>query len=152
MNASPELAAAGVRQIFHRIQLKPGKPLWFGTLDGPQHQCLVFGLPGNPVSSMVCFEVFVRPALEKMAGLPPHGSRNQRATITETIRIRGDRPTYFPSRLVKTESGLAATPVAWGGSADLRSTADANGVCCLEPVSDEYAAGTSVPVICWDPV
>ncbi|MEO2033729.1 MAG: gephyrin-like molybdotransferase Glp [Planctomycetaceae bacterium] len=147
-----QLAAAGVRQIFHKIQMKPGKPLWFGTLQNDQHRCLVFGLPGNPVSSMVCFEVFVRPALEKLAGLVPHGARNHVAVLTKDIRIRGDRPTYFPSSLTRNETGLTATPVAWGGSADLRSTADANGVCRLEPGTDGYVAGTSVPVICWDEI
>ncbi len=147
-----QLEAAGVRQVFHKIQMKPGKPLWFGILQNELHQCLVFGLPGNPVSSMVCFEVFVRPALEKLAGLTPHGTRNQTALLTDNITIRGNRPTYFPSTVTRTKVGLKATPVAWGGSADLRSTAQANGVCCLEPAESEYAAGTSVQVICWDDV
>ena len=147
-----QLAAAGVQQIFHKIQMKPGKPLWFGSLQSEQHQCLVFGLPGNPVSSMVCFEVFVRPALERLAGLTPHSSRNQVARLTQDIKIKGDRPTYFPSTLTRTETGLAVTPVAWGGSTDLRSTAQANGVCCLEPGEHRHEDGASVPVICWDEV
>lgn len=147
-----ELAAAGVKQVFHKVQLKPGKPLWFGILERKQHRCLVFGLPGNPVSSMVCFEVFVRPTLDILAGRRPHGSRNQLATLTQDITIRGNRPTYFPSTLKRTDTGLVATPVAWGGSADLRSTALANGVCCLEPGADGFTAGTSVPVICWDDI
>jgi len=54
--------------------------------------------------------------------------------------------------LKRTETGLVATPVAWGGSADLRSTALANGVCCLEPGTNGFIAGTSVPVICWDDI
>ena len=146
------LAGAGVKRVFHGIRMKPGKPLWFGTLRRDQRQCLVFGLPGNPVSSMVCFEVFVRPALEKMAGLTPHGSRNRIATLTEDVTIRGDRPTYLPSALVRTATGLTTTPVAWGGSADLRSTAEANGVSCLEPGGQGHHVGDSVPVICWDDV
>ena len=147
-----QLKAAGVRQVFHKIQMRPGKPLWFGILQNELHECLVFGLPGNPVSSMVCFEVFVRPALEKLAGLTPHGTRNRLALLTEDITIRGNRTTYFPSTMERTEEGLEATPVAWGGSADLRSTARANGVCCLEPAEPDYPAGTRVPVICWDDV
>ena len=54
--------------------------------------------------------------------------------------------------LTRTETGLTATPVAWGGSADLRSTSEANAVCCLAAGSNGYAAGTDVPVICWDDV
>lgn len=147
-----QLAAAGVEQVFHKIQMKPGKPLWFGRLQTSDHSCLVFGLPGNPVSSMVCFEVFVRPALDVLAGRAAHGSRNRMAQLTSDITIRGDRFTYFPSRIERSADGLTATPVAWGGSADLRSTAEANGVCCLEAGGSGYGAGTDVPVICWDDV
>jgi rpsU-divergently transcribed protein len=60
--------ACGVEKIFHKVRLKPGKPVWFGRLDraaGPAG--LVFGLPGNPASSLVCFELFVRPALAILA-------------------------------------------------------------------------------------
>ena len=48
-----ELATAGVEQVFHKIQMKPGKPLWFGQRTADGRKCLVFGLPGNPVSSMI---------------------------------------------------------------------------------------------------
>ncbi|MCA9070058.1 MAG: molybdopterin molybdotransferase MoeA, partial [Planctomycetaceae bacterium] len=51
-----ELANAGVREIFHKVNVKPGKPVWFGVKEDGDARCLVFGLPGNPVSSMVCFE------------------------------------------------------------------------------------------------
>ena len=58
----------GVEQVFHKVNLKPGKPLWFGTR---KLRTLVFGLPGNPVSSLVCFELFVRPAIAKLSGRDP---------------------------------------------------------------------------------
>lgn len=147
-----QLAAAGVKQVFHKVQMKPGKPLWFGTLERDDQRCLVFGLPGNPVSSMVCFEVFVRPALDQLAGRPAHGTRQRTAELTSEITIRGDRFTFFPSKIERTDGGLSATPVAWGGSADLRSTAEANGVCCLEAGGTGYTAGAAVPVICWNEV
>ena len=53
----------GVRQVFHKVSVKPGKPVWFGVRSEAGRPTLVFGLPGNPVSSLVCFELFVRPAL-----------------------------------------------------------------------------------------
>ena len=62
------LAELGVEQVFHKVNIKPGMPLWFGILPGQPAAKLVFGLPGNPVSSYVCFELFVRPALARMAG------------------------------------------------------------------------------------
>ena len=57
------LAEAGVVEVFHKVNLKPGKPLWFGV----RGDTLVFGMPGNPVASLVCFELFVRPAIARNA-------------------------------------------------------------------------------------
>ena len=144
-----ELAAAGVEEVFHKIKMKPGKPLWFGELKTDEKRCYVFGLPGNPVSSMVCFEIFVRTAMRKIAGLPEPMPPCVTATLTESIAIRGDRETWFPSLLSMTESGIQATPVPWGGSADLRSTARANGMCRLLPRKEGYAAGEKVSALFW---
>ena len=144
-----ELAAAGVEQVFHKLQMKPGKPLWFGELRSDDHRCWVFGLPGNPVSSMICFELFVRSALRKAGGqrdpLPEYHS----AVLTEEVTVRGDRVTYFPARLHMANGSLLASPVPWGGSADLRSTADANGMCVLHPSDKPYVAGDTVPAAKW---
>ncbi len=141
-----------MKQVFHKIRMKPGKPLWFGVWESSDQSCLVLGLPGNPVSSMVCFESFARPMLGVMAGRSPDGGRNRNGVLTVDVAVRGNRPTYYPSALVRTSEGLTVTPVAWGGSADLRSTALANGVACLEPKPDGYCAGETVPVQCWDSV
>lgn len=144
-----ELAAAGVTQVFHKIQMKPGKPLWFGQLQKHEHRCWVFGLPGNPVSSMICFELFVRPALRKFAGIDNPLPQVTAATLTAEVKVRGDRVTYFPARLEHSDAEISATPVPWGGSADLRSTADANGMCILEPCECAYESGQQVKVIFW---
>ena len=61
----PALLGLGVEEVFWRVAHKPGKPLWFGVADSG---ALVFGVPGNPVSSLVCFELFIRPALLADAG------------------------------------------------------------------------------------
>ena len=73
-----ELASLGVRNVFHKINIRPGKPLWFGvwnrTGEHPRSRAgvtYVFGLPGNPVSSLVCFELFVRSCLRRLRGLEP---------------------------------------------------------------------------------
>lgn len=144
-----ELEAAGVKQVFHRIKMKPGKPLWFGELQTGDRRCQVFGLPGNPVSSMICFELFVRTALRKFGGFPAAEPDYIHATLTEAIAVKGDRPTYFPSRLTQSEAGMTATPVPWGGSADLRATAAANGMCLLQPCENGYQAGSQVPSLKW---
>src|SRR5205807_5386514 len=66
-HVKPALAALGVQERFWRIALKPGKPAWFGDRDGT----LAFGLPGNPVSAVVCFLLLVRPALRALQGAEP---------------------------------------------------------------------------------
>ncbi|MEZ6129722.1 MAG: molybdopterin molybdotransferase MoeA [Planctomycetaceae bacterium] len=144
-----ELQAAGVTEVFHKISMKPGKPLWFGERKTLEHRCHVFGLPGNPVSSMICFEAFVRPALRRFAGHRHPESAVVSATLVEDVAVRGDRVTYYPSQLVHGQHGFEVRPVPWGGSADLRSTAQANSMSILEPRNETYAAGETVSVIAW---
>ena len=110
-----------VEQIFHKVRLKPGKPLWFGVCqDGDSRGHLVFGLPGNPVSSFVCFALFVRPVLARLAGAQSPRSAWREATLSEPFEQRGDRPTYHPAVLRYRQGRAEVTPTAWRGSADLR--------------------------------
>ena len=153
------LGTLHVRQIFHKIHLKPGKPLWFGIhappinygeaqLDLNAPPTLVFGLPGNPVSSLVCFELFVRPAISKMAGRhweSPHATRS--AKLTRPFNHRGDRPTYHPAVLVDSPEGPMVEPTAWKGSADLRGFIGANSLIVFPPGNREFAAGDAVEVL-----
>lgn len=138
----------GVIEIFHKIAMKPGKPLWFGRFERDGHSCLVFGLPGNPVSSMVCFEVFVRPALRKLAGRSAE-QRCRMATLEQEAVVKGDRVTYFPATFRQTQDGLMATALPWAGSADLRTTAAATGLLILEPEQSQYSPGDQVPCLLW---
>jgi molybdopterin molybdotransferase len=141
-----QLARAGVRQIFHGVHMKPGKPLWFGCYESGQHRCLVFGLPGNPVSSLVCFELFVRPALRRLSGL--NTERDVlKAVISDSISVRGNRPVYQPVFVSLNETRLTAQPVPWSGSSDLRATVDANGMALLLPEHGPYDRGETVD--CW---
>lgn len=144
-----ELNAAGVAQVFHKIQMKPGKPLWFGQLKTDNKCCYVFGLPGNPVSSMICFELFVRPALRQFCGVSDPQPQVVPATLQKEISVRGDRVTYLPTKLQISADGVTSTPVPWGGSADLRSTAEANGMSILHPQNVPYPAGHLVDSIWW---
>jgi molybdopterin molybdotransferase len=143
------LGELGARRIFHKVRLKPGKPLWFGT--GPPRDdrpaTLVFGLPGNPVSSLVGFFLFVRPALAVQSGRPQAAPGSVAARLTCGFHHRGDRPTYHPARLV--QRGEARVPVSietltWSGSADLRTAALADGFAVFAPGDHEYAPGDIV--------
>ena len=141
------LAAAGVEQVFHKVQLKPGKPLWFGCLFEKHQPRLVFGLPGNPVSSLVCFELFVRPAIARMSGHPASQPHHRRGVLTRGHRQTGNRPTYFPSILSEEDNRLTVSPIDWRGSADQRSLVTANGLALFPAGERDYRVGDSVLTI-----
>ena len=145
-----ELSAAGVRQVFHKVNVKPGKPVWFGVLDrSPTARTLVFGLPGNPVSSMVCFELFVRPALRRLMGFSTAELTRVKARLTQPHTTKGERPTYQPARLEWRDDGPIVTAIPWVGSSDLRATVAANSM-ALFPIGDQtYAADSIIEVIAW---
>lgn len=144
------LQRAGVRQLFHGVRLKPGKPLWFGVHESgsPSGSTLVFGLPGNPVSSLACCELFVRPAIRRMLGRPPATAIS--AELSHDVSIRGDRPVCQPAVACMQDSRLTVSIVPWQLSADLRSTAAANSMVLLEPGQSLLVAGSSVRVWLWD--
>lgn len=144
-----QLAAAGVEQIFHGVDMKPGKPLWFGMRQHESRTTLVFGLPGNPVSSLVCFELFVRPALRKISGITRQNPTTLSARLSQSFVVKGSRPVYQPAMISSEEGQLLVRPVAWNGSSDLKATVEANGMALLSSAHGPYTGGELVPVWCW---
>ncbi|WP_437188467.1 molybdopterin molybdotransferase MoeA [Planctomicrobium sp. SH668] len=146
-----ELQAAGVVERFHKIAMKPGKPLWFGTWNGAEEieSCFVFGLPGNPVSSMVCFELFVSFALNRFFGGRLSAPCLQEVILAHPVTHRSDRETWFPARSFCEEASLKVKLTGWKGSADLRSTIDGN--CSLKIPAGEidWNAGHRVQILQW---
>ena len=144
------LEQLGVRRIFHKVRLKPGKPLWFGT--GPPRgaterpPALVFGLPGNPVSGLVGFLLFIKPALAALSGRPPTLGLLE-ARLVGGFRHRGDRPTYHPARLLPRDDPHGPAPIEtleWAGSADLRTVAAADGFAVFPAGDRDYEPGEIV--------
>ena len=115
-----ELERAGVEQVFHKVRVKPGKPVWFGVLRRGSNSCLVFGLPGNPVSSMVCFELFVRTAIRRLTGQFPATPQSLTAWLTHSHSHKDDRETYFPATVEWTVDGQTVRLMNWHGSSDLQ--------------------------------
>ena len=131
----------GVRQRFWRVALRPGKPTWFGT----RGDTLVFGLPGNPVSSMVTFLLFVRPAIAALQGADPARLRVRARLTTALPRSRG-RDEAVRVRLAVGDAGLEATPTGPQGSHQLTSMLGADGLAIVEDGEGEVAAGDHVAV------
>ena len=116
------LQDSGVEQVFHKVKVKPGKPIWFGTRTDGNKTSYVFGLPGNPVSSLVGFELFVKAAVRCLFGNTNILTPNSAAKLTEPHEARGDRPTYWPGCWVRSdESTRLVKPLRWMGSSDLRA-------------------------------
>jgi molybdopterin molybdotransferase len=137
------LEKLGVQVHFHRVKMKPGKPLLFGTL----RDRLVFGLPGNPVSAFVCFELFVRPALRKLGGDPDPGPKSLKLKLVEAFETNNDRPTFHPAKLETGDSGWRVRGLPWFGSADLRGLMAADALLLLPPGKVRYDAGQSADVM-----
>jgi molybdopterin molybdotransferase len=148
-----ELHRAGVRQIFHKVHMKPGKPVWFGKLDADRSPDglprWIFGLPGNPVSSMVCFDLFVRAALRRLQGLSPAGPQRFSARLSVDFHYEDDRPTCFPARVEWTVDGPTVRPVTWRGSFDLRGASQANALLDLPAGDHRLSAGERVSIYVW---
>ncbi|MCI0700979.1 MAG: molybdopterin molybdotransferase MoeA [Planctomycetia bacterium] len=110
------LKELGVRVHFRQVRVKPGKPLLFGTA---QDGTLVFGLPGNPASAFVGFELFVRPALRILGGHKEPGPRTIKLPVTEGLAESNDRPTYRPAKTELGSTGWSVRPLPWSGAPDL---------------------------------
>ncbi len=138
----------GVEQIFHKLKLKPGKPLWFGIHQHAEgRRTLVFGLPGNPVSSLVCFLLFVTPVISLWQGGSGNCLRKTKACLNSEFQQRGDRPTYFPAQLTEQDGTRYVTPLAWKGSADQRTLSEANALAFFPAGNQRYPAGEEITVL-----
>jgi molybdopterin molybdotransferase len=129
--------------LFTRVAVKPGAPLVFGR----RGDHLVFGLPGNPVSAQVTFELFVRPALLRMQGARVVTRPPVRVALAESVSNRSGRRAYSPAR-VRFEGGrLQAWPVPSQGSADLVAHARANAMIVLPADQTRAEAGETVEAL-----
>lgn len=141
------LAELGVEQVFHKIALRPGKPLWFGVKKDGARNVLVFGLPGNPVSSLVCFELFVRPALAAIAGRGFTQLKVVRANLAQDYDHAGGRAACLPALLSEVGSERVVAILPWQGSADIATLAQANGLVCLPTEKRRFEAGAFLDVL-----
>ncbi len=138
----PTLEALDVQMKFWRVEMKPGHPMAFGTTAG----CFVFGLPGNPVSSMVCFEQFVLPALRRMTGHTRLYRRTIEARLTHDVKHKHNRTEFVRVMLRREASGYAASSTGDQGSGILASMSRAEGLMIVPAASRGLAADSKVTV------
>ena len=133
----------GVEQIFWGIKLKPGKPVFFGAREDVRF----FGLPGNPVSAMVCFELFVRPALMQMTGRKDKHRPHIEVYFDDDVENRFGRMHAMRVTLERTEKGWRAESVGAQGSGLVSSLTKADALALIGPESQGVRAGQPVEAI-----
>lgn len=138
------LESLGIKKMFHQVSQKPGKPMWFGHSplppreSGDEADVFVFALPGNPVSTFMCFHRHVKPWLLKSLGVEVE---SQKAILSKDFSFK-PALTYFLQVKVKNEDGkLMAYPVAGGGSGDFVNLKEVNGFLELPAERNEFKAG-----------
>jgi molybdopterin molybdotransferase len=139
------LMELGVQEVFHKIAQRPGKPMWFGI--GPQGQA-IFGLPGNPVSTLVCLIRYVIPAIAEAMGTrraPP-----ERLALAAPVTFQHSLTYFLPVSIEHDDWGRPwANPRPTNGSGDFLSLAGTDGFVELPPGPNTYAKGFVTSVYRW---
>ena len=139
------LAQLGVQQIFHNIAQRPGKPMWFGI--GPQGQS-VFGLPGNPVSTLVCLIRYVIPAIAEAMGT--RRAAPERLALAAPVTFQPPLTYFLPVSIEHDDWGRPwATPRPPNGSGDFLSLAGTDGFVELPPGPNTYPKGFVTSLYRW---
>ena len=128
---------------FWSLNMKPGRPLAFGAVDGIP----LLGLPGNPVAAMLSTELFGRPAIFKMRGLTDWTHPTTSARLSQPITRQDDRRRYLRVRLQETGAGYEATRTGDQGSGILNSMVEADGLAVIREGSGPLDAGAEVEVL-----
>jgi molybdopterin molybdotransferase len=135
------LEELGVKKIFHQVSQRPGKPFWFGVSNESK---IVFALPGNPVSTFMCFHRYVKPWIHKSLGIK---WKDQFAVLATDFSF-APKLTYFLQVAVVNENGkLMAYPNAGGGSGDFANLKDVDGFLELPLDKTDFKAGEVFPLI-----
>lgn len=135
------LAACDAEFFFDRVLIQPGQPLVFGRASGK----FFFGLPGNPSSTMVTFEIFARAALELLAGADETPLHMPLARLTRDFRHRIGLTRFLPARL--SHDGAEVTPIDWHGSGDIPALTRADAYLVTNPDRAEYPRGELIRVL-----
>ena len=141
------LKRLGVSEVFHKISQRPGKPMWFGETQ----KCLIFGLPGNPVSSLICCYRYVIPALRSLSSKSGETS-SRYAELTESIAFAsGEHMTLFAPVKVSygRDAKVRATPIRNVGSGDLGALLGSDGFVECPAGKTEYLPGETVSLYLW---
>jgi len=138
------LTNVGFKATFHKIAMRPGKPLLYGRLNGVP----VLGLPGNPVSAMVCAVLFLGPALDKLLGLEGAAPATMRARLAEDMKANDSRADHIRVGVERDSDGMPlAVPIGRQDSAMIANLARADALLVRAPFAPAAKAGEMVEII-----
>ncbi len=138
------LSDLGVQKKFHKISQKPGKPFWFGVSSKNKP---VFALPGNPVSTLVCFQKYILPNLEKAMGII--NIENGFAMLSEEIKFSKPLTNFLPVKINNEQGKIIASPIRNNGSGDYASLVNSDGFIELHKDKDIFPEGSIIPLYKW---
>jgi molybdopterin molybdotransferase len=135
------LADLGATFFFTRVKIQPGQPLVFGAVG----EKFFFGLPGNPASTMVTFELFARATIERLSGCGDSLLPLLRARLSRDFKQKPGLTRFLPARL--SEDGSTIEPLGWQGSGDIPALARANAFLVTEPDRESWKEGDDIRVL-----
>jgi len=138
-----QLKAFGVKPVFWRVLIKPGKPLFFGV----RRRQLVFALPGNPVSTMLTFNLFVRPAIDRMLGRKQVGLKHGKAILLDNLSLKPGRKQFLRGRIEHNGVVLQVMPFPFQKSGILKSMVKSNALIVVPPEIEAMEKGEEVEII-----
>jgi molybdopterin molybdotransferase len=139
----PVLRDLGVQIHFESVTMRPGKPTVFGTLKNH----FIFGLPGNPVSTFVAFELFVRPVLQKLQGLEYRRLKIVKGTLEDEVVEKSGRTAFLPAKASGLSGRNKISTLPWKGSADIFSVVHANGLLIVPLETKHLSPGDEVEAL-----
>lgn len=139
------LADLGTKFYFDRVLIQPGQPVVFGAVPQSGTEKFFFGLPGNPLSTMVTFELFARAAIARLSGASDAPLPMLRAKLAREFHHKPGLTRFLPAEL--SENGTTVTPLAWHGSGDIVSIARANAFLVADADRESWAAGDDIRVL-----
>ncbi len=141
------LASFDARFLFTGVRIQPGKPVVFG--EATLHNRIVpfFGLPGNPVSTMVTFQLFARPLVDALSGSKPQPPPFAQASLKEEFTTKTGLTRFLPAKLGGTHERPEVELVRWQGSGDLMAVSNSNCYIVVPPDRERFAAGEAMTVL-----
>ena len=141
------LASLGAKFFFTGVAIQPGKPVVFGEVALEGSTTPFFGLPGNPVSTMVTFQLFVRPVLDALAGAKPERLPFTQAALKAPLTTKTGLTRFLPAKLDGVHDKPGVELVRWQGSGDLMAASRANCYIVVPPDRERFEAGEAVTVL-----